>query len=237
MNKEWAKLEQSEKHFIKNNLHVTTPVWQDKIEKYVPGKLDSTLDAVFYKAFQMIFEQGTGIIEKTYDREKMEQNHKVDVFAAEVKKNQKSFRIFDKRATVSKTVNMAFSTIEGVGILLKSLQRQQEQMYVNYEQIAIASGYRAAVPESQQTHTDFWLYSFAKQLEYYELSKKDKTSLLQALLDTFGINNPMSAMEYYTAIAGSSKYISYINNCFVSKPEKAGLFWSILGSMSGNDGD
>ena len=34
-----------------------------KIEEKIPEKLEETLDAAFYKAFLLIFEKGTGVIE------------------------------------------------------------------------------------------------------------------------------------------------------------------------------
>ncbi|MEG1470789.1 MAG: hypothetical protein RSC31_09115, partial [Anaerovoracaceae bacterium] len=49
--------------------------------------------------------------------------------------------------------------------LLKRLVELQKKMYDTYENFATQSGYRSDVTESQQMHKDFWLYSFAKQLE------------------------------------------------------------------------
>lgn len=49
------ELERKEKDSILNQ----------KLAEKVPEKLQSTLDAAFAKAFTLVFENGTGIIEKT----------------------------------------------------------------------------------------------------------------------------------------------------------------------------
>ena len=63
--KEKSNLINSEKSFIRNNYKkMETSKLQDKIEKYVPDKLETTLEKTFGKAFEVIFENGTPIIEK-----------------------------------------------------------------------------------------------------------------------------------------------------------------------------
>lgn len=114
--KEWEKLQKKEQIFVNRNLEQKTAVWQEKIEKYVPEKLESTLNNAFFKAFELIFQKGTGIIEKTYNREKKEQDYKINEFAAEVKNSRKSLRVFEKRAKNTRYVNSAVSTAEGIGM-------------------------------------------------------------------------------------------------------------------------
>lgn len=114
--KEYARLIKAEGSFIEHNLHVKTAAWQEKISRFVPEKLSETLDNAFFKAFELIFEKGTGIIEKTYNREKKEQDYKINEFAADLKNNRKSLRAFGKQASASKNINMAISTVEGVGM-------------------------------------------------------------------------------------------------------------------------
>ncbi len=116
LGKEWSRMLKSEEAFLNRNLHRKTAGWQEKISRYVPKKLNETLDTAFFKAFELIFEKGTGIIEKTYNREKKEQDYKVNEFAAELKNNRKSIREFGKQAGASRAVNMAISAAEGVGM-------------------------------------------------------------------------------------------------------------------------
>lgn len=116
LEKERLKTIKAEGRYIDANLHKKELGWQKKIEKFVPEKLSDTMNAAFYKAFEMIFEKGTGIIEKAYNKEKREKEHAVDAYAAEVFGNRKSMKVFSKKAKSSKVVNNLISTVEGIGM-------------------------------------------------------------------------------------------------------------------------
>ena len=114
--KEWKKLIKTEEKFISRNLEKKESGWQTKIEKFVPNKLSDTLNTAFYKAFEVIFEKGKGVIEKTYNKEKREQDYKINEYAAELKNNRKTIKAFGKQAKASQNFNMAISAVEGVGM-------------------------------------------------------------------------------------------------------------------------
>lgn len=42
-----------------------------KIEERIPEKLRGTLDTAFYTAFQVLFQQGTGLLKKTIPEKKL----------------------------------------------------------------------------------------------------------------------------------------------------------------------
>ena len=115
--KEKSNLINSEKSFIRNNYKkMETSKLQDKIEKYVPDKLETTLEKTFGKAFEVIFENGTPIIEKMYNREKNEHAYKIREYAANLKNDKNSVRAFGLRVKGSKGVNIALSAVEGMGM-------------------------------------------------------------------------------------------------------------------------
>lgn len=116
MEKEWRRLEKAEEAFLKRNIAGNTPGWQEKAKRFVPEKLKDSLNIAFYKAFEMMFEKGTDIIEKTYQKEKKQQNYKINVYANEIRQNQRSLRKFGKDAGISKSMNLAVSAVEGVGM-------------------------------------------------------------------------------------------------------------------------
>lgn len=118
---EWGKLLKVEERFLGRNLAVKDSFLQEKAGRFVPDKLQETLDKAFLKAFALIFEKGTGVIEKTYNREKKEQDFKIRAYSAEVRKNRKALRAFGKEAAAGKTINMAVSAVEGVGMGLLGL--------------------------------------------------------------------------------------------------------------------
>ena len=64
--KEWEKLLKDESRFMEGRTKKNASFLNRKLEEVVPEKLQGTLDAAFAKAFGLIFEKGTGVIEKTY---------------------------------------------------------------------------------------------------------------------------------------------------------------------------
>ena len=114
--KEWQKMIKAESAYLNRNVQRETAFWQDRIAKYVPDKFENTLKEGFFKAFQLIFDKGTGVIEKTYDKEKKEQDYKIREYAAKLKNNGKSVKAFQKSAAKSRVVNGMISTAEGVGM-------------------------------------------------------------------------------------------------------------------------
>lgn len=113
---EWKRLTKQEEAFLNRNVKIQTSNWQEKIARFVPEKLNDTLNGAFLKAFECIFDKGTGIIEKTYQREKKEQDYKINEYAAEVRNSRGALRKFGRVAGTSKNINMAVSTVEGVGM-------------------------------------------------------------------------------------------------------------------------
>ena len=79
-----------------------TAGWQEKITRYVPQKLEATLHTAFYKAFELIFDKGTPVIEKTCQKEKKEQNYKINAYAAEVRDTRHALRAFGREAGASR---------------------------------------------------------------------------------------------------------------------------------------
>ncbi len=114
--KELKKLEKDEEKFINKNIAASESKWQEKVSQYIPKTLDKTLDTAFCKAFQLIFENGTGFIEKTYNKERMQQDFKVNEYSADLRNDKKSIKKFGKMAFGSKVFNMAVSTAEGAGM-------------------------------------------------------------------------------------------------------------------------
>lgn len=114
--KELKKLVKDEERFINKNITARDGKWQEKVSQYIPETLDKTLDTAFCKAFQLVFEKGTGFIEKTYNKEKREQDFKVNEYSADLRNDKKSIKKFGKMAFGSKVLNMAISTAEGAGM-------------------------------------------------------------------------------------------------------------------------
>ena len=71
---EWEKLQKREKRFLSARENQKESFINQKLEEKVPTKLQETLDKAFAKAFGLIFEKGTGVIEKTFRPEEMKKD-------------------------------------------------------------------------------------------------------------------------------------------------------------------
>ena len=114
--KDWRDLEKKEEKFIARRMEGPTFALISKLDRFVPKKLSATLDAAFAKGFALIFEKGTGIIEKTYNKEKKKANFKINTYASEVRGDRQSIRKFTKQAKSAKATNLAVSSIDGLGL-------------------------------------------------------------------------------------------------------------------------
>ena len=114
--KEWHKLlkreiELTEKKNLKKESRLSTLLAQK-----APPTLQEKLDKAFAKAFTLVFEKGTGFIEKTYSRQKLQDNFEINSYTHKVKQNRKSLKAFSKNANKSGTGNLLFSGVSGVGL-------------------------------------------------------------------------------------------------------------------------
>lgn len=116
MQKEWDLLMKKEAKFLKSREEKKESVLNRMLAEKVPDKLQETLDTAFFKAFTLIFEKGTGVIEKTYRKEKMEREHKINQYADELTQSRKSLRTFSKKASAARTRSVWVSGASGIGM-------------------------------------------------------------------------------------------------------------------------
>lgn len=116
LEKEWLKLQKQEQLYMQKRMEKKDSRLNQLLEKKVPENLQKTLDTAFSKAFYLIFEKGTGVIEKTYKKEELEQNYQINEFTAQVRNNRKSLKIFSQKASGAGNLNMLISGISGIGL-------------------------------------------------------------------------------------------------------------------------
>ena len=78
--KEWEVLLKKEQRLLEKRKEKKETAFNRLLAEKVPEKLQHTLDIAFEKAFHLIFEKGTGIIEKTYGGHLEEVEHKIEGF-------------------------------------------------------------------------------------------------------------------------------------------------------------
>lgn len=116
MEREWANLIQQEEQFLSRRVEKKESFLNQKLQEKVPEKLQSTLELAFGKAFSLIFDKGTDIIEKTYNRDEMEKTYQINQYTDEVRQTRKSLAAFSKKAEVSSAKNVLLSSVSGIGL-------------------------------------------------------------------------------------------------------------------------
>lgn len=114
--KELALLRKKETQLYQSALKATSPRWKAELERKVPEKVYRSLEAAFSKAFSVVFTQGVGVIERTYNRQDMEENHAVQDYAVMVKGGRRELKQLKRSAGRSGLGNTALTTVEGIGL-------------------------------------------------------------------------------------------------------------------------
>lgn len=115
--KELQKIEHKEQKLLQNAKECTkVPKWKSELENKIPKKVMTGLQKAFSKAFYMIFEKGSVLIEKTYDKDSIEKEFLINDFAVDMKGSRKEIRRMRFAASKSNTWNTMIMTIEGIGL-------------------------------------------------------------------------------------------------------------------------
>lgn len=150
-----AKLERQEAKLI--GAEKQYGVMKQALYEKLPEKVRQTLEAAFEKAFSLIFQKGTGIIEKTFRKEDLALEFDINNYSIDRKQSKKHIRKLDSTAKKTGRINDTVVTASGlgmgllgmgipeipffVGMLLKGIyetagsygfdyQREEEQVYL-----------------------------------------------------------------------------------------------------------
>lgn len=116
LEKEFAALTRKEAKLEQSILTSAPPHWKTDLEKKVPEKVYHSLESAFSKAFSLVFLQGVGVIEKTYNRRNLEDTHSIQDYAVMVKGSRRELKQLRRNAGKAGMVNTALTTVEGVGL-------------------------------------------------------------------------------------------------------------------------
>jgi len=148
------KLMKKEQKLIEKKKTKEEDKWTQSLMNKVPEKLKETLYHAFLSAFRLIFEKGTGIIEKTYDKKKQEDDYLVNELNDQLRSSKKTVRAFSKKARGSGMKNQVISGVSGIGLGLLGLGIPDIALLVGlilkgiYE-IAVSYGYDYQQEEEQ----------------------------------------------------------------------------------------
>lgn len=116
LNKELLAVEKQEKKMQQNALKAKPAAWKTELESRIPEKVYTSLESAFCKGFGVLFEQGRAIIEKGYDKEDIQADHAIRDYAVQLKGGRKELKRMHKSARQSDLMNLAVTTVEGVGL-------------------------------------------------------------------------------------------------------------------------
>ncbi len=149
LDKELLKIQKKEDKFFEDNAEVKSSKINDFIEEKIPSGVKSTLDKAFLKAFETVFEKGTSVIEKGYDKEELKLDYQLKEYAFKLKGDKKRTRAFTKKEAGTRRKNVAISGVKGtvfgllgigipdipvfVGVLLKGCYEIALQYGYEYE--------------------------------------------------------------------------------------------------------
>lgn len=119
LEKEVARLKRAERRFLNKHRNKEPGKLAALLEEKVPDKLESTLDAAFAKAFDLIFSKGEYIISKSFSARKLVSEFEIDSYQLEELGRSKDVRKFKRRATATGTSHTMISAAAGItlGIL------------------------------------------------------------------------------------------------------------------------
>ena len=90
--------------------------WKAILGGAIPERAHDSLQAAYAKAFEIVFENGVGVIELTYNRDEMEKDFLIHNFAVDTKQSQHELKRIRSKAESSDFFNSIFTTVEGVGL-------------------------------------------------------------------------------------------------------------------------
>ena len=152
IDKELTVLEKKRRAYLKQ--YETKKELAPELVEKIPDKLRATLNVAFGKAFEIIYKNGTPLIDKTYNKQNAEQQYQINRYAYEVRQNKKALRAFSKQSNTSNSINLLISGVEGIGmglvgcgipdipLLTTVILRSLYEISINY-------GYDYTKPEEQ----------------------------------------------------------------------------------------
>ncbi|MBP3596167.1 MAG: EcsC family protein [Clostridia bacterium] len=107
-------LDKKEKRFL--NKEVIEGNFKSKIYEKIPESLEGVLNKAFIKAFEIVFNKGSLIIEKSFNKEKINLDYEVNKFMLDYKENHANIKKIDEYSKKANVVNNLFTTSVGSGM-------------------------------------------------------------------------------------------------------------------------
>lgn len=145
-------LYKKEKRFL--NKDVIEGNFKSKIYEKIPKGLEGTLNKAFIKAFEIVFNKGSLIIEKSFNKEKINLDYEVNKFMLDYKENHANIKKIDEYSKKANVVNNLFTTSVGTGMGILGLGIPDIPLFVatilrGIYQISLSYGFDYTSKEEQ----------------------------------------------------------------------------------------
>ena len=214
--KEWTALEKKEaRYLMRRREEKTSSALQQKLEEKIPEKLEETLNAAFIKAFDLVFEKGTGLIEKTYNTDQQKTDYQVREYAAGLKESRKTVKAFGRQSQGTRMKNLMISGVEGVGLGLLGIGLPDIPLFIA---VILKSVYEIALSYGFEYESEKEQWFILKMIET-ALKKGEElernNSLLNAWIDQNGIGETVKgrkeqSKETAAALAEALLYMKFL---------------------------
>lgn len=152
LQKEWDKLEKQETALLIKKNQKKQSALNDFLAEKIPDGLQNTLNKAFCKAFNIMFNKATGIIEKTYNSEKAKENAFINhTLADKPKPSRRSLKRVKNAAGKSAAANLAVSAVSGVGLGVLGIGIPDIVLFVS---LVLKNMYQLATSYNIDYHTD-----------------------------------------------------------------------------------
>lgn len=214
--KEWTALEKKEaRYLMRRREEKTSSALQQKLEEKIPEKLEETLNTAFIKAFDLVFEKGTGLIEKTYNKDQQKTDYQVREYAAGLKESRKTVKAFGRQSQGTRMKNLMISGVEGVGLGLLGIGLPDIPLFTA---VILKSVYEIALSYGFEYESEMEQWFILKMIET-ALKKGEElernNSLLNAWIDQNGIGETVKgrkeqSKETAAALAEALLYMKFL---------------------------
>ena len=223
--KEWEDLKKKEKKFTEKRLSGPTCAIINKLDRFVPDKLSGTLNAAFFKGFEVIFDKGTGVIEKTYNKGKREKEFQVNTYAAELSADKRSVRSFTKQASSAKKLNLLVSSVEGIGLGLVGAGIPDIPLFIamvlkSVYEIALSYGYSYETEEEKVFILHLIQVAMMDGEEFVEADRRFNELIDQIVedgdsMEDYRVNKTEQMKQTSAALSTQMIYTKFLQGQFV----------------------
>ena len=173
------------------------------------------MNTAFIKAFDLVFEKGTGLIEKTYNKDQQKTDYQVREYAAGLKESRKTVKAFGRQSQGTRMKNLMISGVEGVGLGLLGIGLPDIPLFTA---VILKSVYEIALSYGFEYESEKEQWFILKMIET-ALKKGEElernNSLLNAWIDQNGIGETVKgrkeqSKETAAALAEALLYMKFL---------------------------